>query len=148
MVALANHPDSQPRRILSHAVTGRWLRPQIEPPPQPSDHPSGTHESPVIGLPVLDGSQGKASTTSVRRTKKGKKRRNLHDKHVLRSPDASTIGDIVAPITDPNEPRYCRCRNVSYGDVRTISPSSAFLRLTTHRRWCNVRTVRNANTIG
>jgi len=47
VIALASHPDSQPRRILSYSVTGRWLRPQIESPPQPSDNKPGIHEPPT-----------------------------------------------------------------------------------------------------
>ena len=114
MIVLASHPDSQPRRILSHTVTGRWLRPQIELPPQPSDHPSDIRASPTVG----DGPRGKANTISVRRTKKGKKRKSVHEQHVFQPLETTAVGDIVVHTTDPNEPRYCRCRNVSYGDVR------------------------------
>lgn len=148
MIAVASHPDSQPRRILSHIVTGRWLRPQIEPPPQPLDHLSGIHEPLTIGFPVLDRSHGKTNTTSVRRTKKGKKRKNLHDQRVLQLPEIPTVGDVLAQTSDPSEPRYCRCNNVSYGAVRVISPSSPLQALTIYRRWCNVKTARNVNTIG
>jgi len=141
MIALASHPDSQPRRILSYAVTGRWLRPQIEPLPQPSDQLSGTHEPPTIEFPVLDRSRGGTGTTSVRRTKKGKKRKNVHGQHTLQPPEILTVGDVVVHTPDPNEPRYCYCNNVSYGAVWVVSLSSTSLKLTTCHRWYNVKTV-------
>ena len=124
IIALASHPDSQPRRILSYTVTGRWLRPQIEPLPQPSDRLSGTHEPPTIEFPVSDRSHGRAETTTVRRTKKGKKRKNVHGQHASQPPEISAVGDVAVHTPDPNEPRYCYCNNVSYGAVRVVSLSS------------------------
>jgi hypothetical protein len=126
MIALASGPESQPRRILSYTVTGRWLRPQIEPLPQPSDHLSGTHEPPTAGFLMPDRSRGKTNTTSVRRTRKGKKRGDVHGQRVLQPPEVSTVGDVLVHTPDPNEPRYCYCKNVSYGAVRVVSLPSAF----------------------
>lgn len=147
-IALASHPDSQPRRILSYTVTGRWLRPQIEPLPQPSSHPSGIHEPPTIGFPMFDRSHGKTNTTPVRKTRKGKKRKNAHGQRALQPPEIPTVGDLLVHTPDPNEPRYCYCNNVSYGAVRIVPLPPAFLKLTTYRRWCNAKTVQNVHMIG
>ena len=148
MIASASHPDSQPRRILSYTVTGRWLRPQIEPLPQPSDRLSSAHEPPTIGFPVLDRSRGRTEIISARRTKKGKKRKNVHGQHTLQAPEISTAGDVAVHMPDPNELRYCYCNNVSYGAVRAASLSFAFLKLTVCCRWCNVKMVQNVHSIG
>src|ERR1700733_7503313 len=75
-ITSASHPDYQPRRILSYAITGRWLRPQIEPLLQPSD---SVHDLQAIGLSLPGGSQGKTNTTSTRRTRRGKRRKGTHD---------------------------------------------------------------------
>lgn len=148
IIALASHPDSHPRRILSYTVTGRWLRPQIEPPPQPSDQLSSTHEPPTIEFPVPDRPRGKPSATSSRKNRKGKKKKNAHGQRVLQPPEVSTTGSVPVHTPDPNEPRYCYCNNVSYGAVRVVPPPSVFLRLITHCRWCNVKTARGVHTIG
>jgi len=115
IIASTSHPDSQPRRILSYMVTGRWLRPQIEPLPQPSDHVSGTQEPPTIELPMPDRSRGKTNTVSLRKNRKGKKRKNVHGQRALLPPETSTAGGVPVNAQDPNEPRYCYCNNVSYG---------------------------------
>jgi hypothetical protein len=146
-IALANHPDSQPRRILSYAVTGRWLRPQIEP-LQSTDQLSGTHEPPAIGFPAPDRSRGKTNTTPLRKNRKSKKKKNPHGQRVPQPPEIPTAGDTLVHASDPNEPRYCYCDNVSYGAVRVFYPSSAFLKLITYRRWCNVKTAQDVHTIG
>jgi len=148
VIAFTSHPDSQPRRILSYTVTGRWLRPQIEPLPQPLDHQSGTREPPTIELPVPDRSRGKTNTTLLRKTRKGKRRKNVHGQRMLQPPEISTVGDGPAHASDPNEPRYCYCENVSYGAVRVVFLSSALLKFTSYRRWCNAKTARNVDTIG
>jgi hypothetical protein len=121
VIASASHPDSQPRRILSCAITGRWLRPQIEPPPQSSDSQSSTHELQTAVFPVPDKPHGKTNTASTRKIRKGKKRKSVHDQRVLQQPGTSVVGDAVIHEPDPNEPRYCYCNNVSYGAVRVPS---------------------------
>jgi len=146
-IALASHPDSQPRRILSYAVTGRWLRPQIEP-LQSTDQLSGTHEPPTIGFPAEVRSRGKTNATSLRKNRKGKKKKSAHGQRVLQPPEIPTAGDVLVHTSDPNEPRYCYCDNVSYGAVRVFSLPSAFLKLITHRRWCNVKTAQDVHMIG
>ncbi|KAF9792322.1 hypothetical protein BJ322DRAFT_34018 [Thelephora terrestris] len=114
-IALASHPDSQPRRILSYTVTGRWLRPQIEPPPLSSDKQSSSHELPPVGSSIQDQSRVKVNTTPIRKGKKGKKRKNALGPRTLQRSNPSTVGDVVLHEPDPNEPRYCYCNNVSYG---------------------------------
>lgn len=146
-IALASHPDSQPRRILSYTVTGRWLRPQIEP-LQSTDQLSGTHEPRAAGFPAQDRSRGNTNATSLRRNRKGKKKKNAHGQRVLRPPEIPAAGDVLVHTSDPNEPRYCYCDNVSYGAVRVFSLSSAFLKLIMYRRWCNVKTAQDVRMIG
>jgi hypothetical protein len=145
VIALASHPDSQPRRILSYSVTGRWLRPQIESPPQPSDNKPGIHEPPTGELPLPDRSRGKANVT--RKPRKGKKRKNVHGQRMLQQPETSAAGGVIHE-SDPNEPRYCYCNNVSYGAVRAVPLCSTSLKLTKHCRWCNVKIPQNAHAIG
>ena len=115
-IVSASHPDYQPKRILSYAVTGRWLRPQIEPPLQPSDNQSSAHELQTVGFSVPVRPRGK---TSTRKTRKGKKK-TTHGQRMLQRPETSTTGDVVIHEPDPNEPRYCYCNNVSYGAVRVV----------------------------
>lgn len=121
VIASAIHPVSQPRRILSHSVTGRWLRPQIEPPLPPFDNQSNTHELQSVGFSAPDGPREKTNTTSIRKPRKGKKRKGTHSQRTLQQPETSAAGDVVIHEPDPNEPRYCYCNNVSYGAVRVIS---------------------------
>ena len=147
VIASASHPDAQPRRILSYAVTGRWLRPQIEPPPQLSDNHSSTHELQTAGFPIPERPRWKTSTASTRKTRKGKKRKSVHGQRMLQKPETSAAGDGVLHESDPNEPRYCYCNNVSYGAVRVVSVvrvSNAYDVF----RWCNVKTPQNVHTIG
>ena len=145
--ASTSHPDSQPRRILSYAVTGRWLRPQIGPSLQPLDNQFSTHESQTIELSIPNRAHGKTSVTSIRKIKKGKKRKNVHGQRVLQQPGTSTAVDVVVHEPDPNEPRYCYCNNVSYGAVRVVSVS-VFLKLRVYCRWYNVKTPQNVHMIG
>jgi hypothetical protein len=148
MIALASHPDSQPRRILSYNVTGRWLRPPLEPLPQLSDNRSSTHEPQMVGPFVPDQSHGKANGTLTRKNGKGKKRKSIPGQRMLQRPGTSTAGDAVVHESDPNEPRYCYCNNVSYGAVRVVPVCSPYLKLTTYRRWCNVKIPQSVHAIG
>lgn len=118
VIALASQPDSQQRRILSYTVTGRWLRPQIEPAPQLPENQSITHELSTVGFSTVDQSYGMPSTTPTRKTRKVKKRKDTHCRRVSQQPDSTAGGDVVHE-SDPNEPRYCYCNNVSYGAVRS-----------------------------
>jgi len=120
-ITLASHPDSQPRRILSYTVTGRWLRPQIEPLLQSTDQLSSAREPLTVGFPGPDRSRGKTNATSLRKNKKNKKKKNAHDQRMLQPPEIPTAGDVLVHASDPNEPRYCYCDNVSYGAVRVFS---------------------------
>lgn len=147
-ITLASRPDSQPRRILSHAVTGRWLRPQIEPPPQPLDQPPSAHELPINGFSAPDRSRGKTNATSLRKNKKGKKKKHTYGQGVLQPPGIPTAGDALTHTPDPNEPRYCYCDNVSYGAVRVIYLPSFPSELIADCRWCNVKTARGVHTTG
>ena len=146
-IALASHPDSQPRRILSYTVTGRWLRPQIEPPPLPPDNQPSSYEPPLVGSSTQDQSLVRVNTTPTRKGKKGKKKKNFPGQRTLQQSDPSTIGDVVHE-SDPNEPRYCYCNNVSYGAVRVVFLCFIFLMLTTCLRWSNVKTPQNVHAIG
>lgn len=144
---MSGHPNSQQRRILSYTVTSRWLRPQIEPPSQPSDNQPDGHELPPVGSPVQDRPHGNAHP--VRKIRKGKKKKSLFSQRISQQADALAAGDAVAHESDPNEPRYCYCNNVSYGAVRVVHPSSVFLSLrTTRLRWFNAKIPQNVHAIG
>jgi len=93
--------------------------------------------SPMDSLRDHHFSRGRTETTSVRITDKDEGRENVHGQHTLQPPEISAVGD-AAVHTDSTEPRYCYCNTASQGAVRVVSLSSAFLKLTTYRRWYNV----------
>lgn len=89
---------------------------------------------------MQDESLAKINTTPIRKGKKGKKKRNVPGQHTLQQSDPSAIRDVVVHESDPNEPRYCYCNNVSYGAVRVVFPCFVFPMLTACLRWSNVKT--------